>query len=105
MADAIRKTALHHTLLELQTRGSNVEYVLRPNEALSTFPGEDEQAYRARFSNASDPQRYSSLSIDGLVNQTMTQNAEVKRLVESDSIRLEEFFDEVQRLVAAGSDT
>ena len=92
----LRTTALYATLVAVSTTGTDANLLLRPAQAFYENNVNQEQAIRARFSNNA---AYSNLSIDALITEYDRENSAMISLVEGDQTRLEEFYDEIERLI------
>lgn len=100
LAASLRGTALFSTLLSCYSKPAQEQVtVLRPAQALFSNTPEEEDALRARFSADTASALYSKIGVDKVVSEYADESQRLKGFVEGQSVKLEEFFDEVERLV------
>ena len=100
LATSLRGTALFSTLLSCYSKPAQEQVsVLRPAQALFGNTPEEEDALRARFSADTAGGLYSKVSVDKVAAEHASESQRLRECVEGQSVKLEEFFDEVERLV------
>lgn len=92
----MRNTALFTTLLACSTGEIDQSLLLRPAQALFSSSSEEEDAIRARFSSSDV---YDGVQLDVVVQEYQRDSEKLRGWIEDKKIRLEQFYDEVERLV------
>lgn len=100
IASSLQSTALFATLSALAERDSaslDENLILRPSQAFFTSSAEEESALKTRFSSS---KMYEGLHVESVIEKCEADSRDLRELVDgSGNTKLEEFFDEVQRLV------
>jgi hypothetical protein len=96
LARSIQGTALYATLLACATKEIDQSLLLRPAQAFFSGSTEEEDAVRARFSSS---YIYDGVPIEQVVEEYGRESEGLKEWIEDKQIRLEQFYDEVERLV------
>ena len=94
--DLLRATALYRTLSLLRSRAVNIDHLLRPSEVYLAEVSADMDALRTRFGGLANA--------DDLIEQCMQESRQVQAWVDDSSVRFEELYDEVDRVVCQDED-
>jgi len=100
LATSLRSSALFATLLSCYSKPPQEHVsIVRPAQALFGSTPEEEDALRARFSADTADGLYGKVSLDKVVAEYASESQKLREYVEGQSVKLEQFFDEVERLV------